>query len=200
MLFVYRLYTDVQLSLCCFICCILLSFYFFLNSVQRQKKVGKERVLTQLKDTLRKPLHSDPRRTNPLHSEEEVQAETVDTNVDLFDYPENFQPTVCHFRQYTKKKKTFGLCYSYSNVFLIIFFQVLQSGFFASRTLACKSFLFEIVFIVLNIGYLRCCWGKWRERGTAIICQWWSVESFERYSIKYLKWVVLRDAMWIIMS
>ncbi|XP_042620235.1 uncharacterized protein LOC109075358 isoform X1 [Cyprinus carpio] len=59
----------------------------------RQKKVGKERILTQLKDTLRKPLHSDPRRTNPLHSEEEVQAETVDTNVDLFDYPENFQPT-----------------------------------------------------------------------------------------------------------
>ncbi|XP_042620236.1 uncharacterized protein LOC109075358 isoform X2 [Cyprinus carpio] len=63
------------------------------EKAKRQKKVGKERILTQLKDTLRKPLHSDPRRTNPLHSEEEVQAETVDTNVDLFDYPENFQPT-----------------------------------------------------------------------------------------------------------
>ncbi|CAM4607813.1 unnamed protein product [Leuciscus chuanchicus] len=60
----------------------------------RQKKVAKERVLTQLKDTLRKPLHSAPRSTNPLHSEEEVQAETVETNVDLFDYPENSQPTV----------------------------------------------------------------------------------------------------------
>ncbi|XP_059367782.1 uncharacterized protein LOC132106145 isoform X1 [Carassius carassius] len=59
----------------------------------KQKKVAIERVPTQLKDTLRKPLHSDPRRTNPIHSEEEVESETVDTNVDLFDYPENFQPT-----------------------------------------------------------------------------------------------------------
>ncbi|XP_026061579.1 uncharacterized protein LOC113045408 isoform X1 [Carassius auratus] len=63
------------------------------EKAKRQKKVAKERILTQLKDTLRKPLHSTPCRTNPLHSEEEVEFETVDTNVDLFNYPGNSQST-----------------------------------------------------------------------------------------------------------
>ncbi|XDV31178.1 hypothetical protein PO909_033930 [Leuciscus waleckii] len=80
------------------------------DKAKRQKKVANERVLTQLKDTLRKPLHSAPRRTNPLHSEEEVQAETVDTNVDLFDYPEISQPTrqkkVANERVLTQLKDT----------------------------------------------------------------------------------------------
>ncbi len=82
---------------------VVYSFYFLWTLVQRQKRLAKERLLTQLKDTLRKPLHSAPRRANPLHStslhgEDEVEAEPVDTNLDLLDYPDNSQPTICRFR------------------------------------------------------------------------------------------------------
>ncbi|KAK2905459.1 hypothetical protein Q8A67_007258 [Cirrhinus molitorella] len=66
-------------------------------SSKRQKRLSKERILTRLKNTIRKP-HTAPFQSNPLHSpflhgEEEVEDEPVDTNVDLFDNPEDTQPS-----------------------------------------------------------------------------------------------------------